>query len=161
MPTKKYLIGLWIVYGGIAFASAGFAASQLETLTIGYSSFSGAYLPLWIAVEEQLGRKYGLDLNAVYAGRVRPQQLLASGEVPFVVATGTGALTSHVLGIKDQVIVLTFINKVGSGIFSRTDIKSPMELKGKTIATGRPGRSPIPWCGTSCAANWVSCLTGT
>jgi ABC-type nitrate/sulfonate/bicarbonate transport system substrate-binding protein len=86
-----------------------------------------------------LGRKHGLDLKAIYAGRIRPQQLLASGEVPFVIATGTGALTSHILGIKDQVIALTFINKVGSGIFTKTDIKTPEELRGKTIATGRPG----------------------
>ena len=40
--------------------------------------------------------------------RIRPQQLLASGEVPFVVATGTGALSSHILGVKDQAIILTF-----------------------------------------------------
>ncbi|HEY5543769.1 MAG TPA: ABC transporter substrate-binding protein, partial [Candidatus Binatia bacterium] len=80
-----------------------------------------------------------LDLKAIYAGRIRPQQLLASGEVPFVVATGTGALTSHILGIKDQVIVLTFINKVGSGIFTKSDIKNAEGLRGKTVATGRPG----------------------
>jgi ABC-type nitrate/sulfonate/bicarbonate transport system substrate-binding protein len=139
MAVKKYLIGLWFVYEWIAFASAGLAAAQLESVTIGYSSFSGAYVPLWISVEERLGKKYGLDLKAVYAGRVRPQQLLVSGETPFVVATGTGALTSHAVGVKDQVIVLTFINKVGSSIFSKTEIKSPEELKGKTIATGRPG----------------------
>lgn len=114
-------------------------AARLEPVTVGYSSFSGAYGPLWIAVEEQLGRKHGLDLKSVYAGRVRPQQLLASGEVPFVIATGTGALTSHILGVKDQVIVLTFINRVSSGIFTKTDIKSAEELRGKTIATGRPG----------------------
>lgn len=116
-----------------------FAASQLETVTIGYSSFSGAYGPLWNAVEDQLGKKHGLELKAIYAGRVRPQQLLASGEVPFVVATGTGALTSHILGVKDQVIVLTFINKVDSALFSRPEIKSTEDLRGKTIATGRPG----------------------
>jgi ABC-type nitrate/sulfonate/bicarbonate transport system substrate-binding protein len=86
-----------------------------------------------------LGKKHGLDLKAIYAGRIRPQQLLASGEVPFVVATGTGALTSHVLGIKDQVIVVTFINKVGSALFTKTSIKNAEELRGKTIATGRPG----------------------
>jgi len=79
-----------------------FAAASLEPLTVGYSSFSGAYLPLWIAVEEGSGKKYGLDLKAIYAGRIRPQQLLATGEVPFVMATGTGALTSHILGINDQ-----------------------------------------------------------
>jgi ABC-type nitrate/sulfonate/bicarbonate transport system substrate-binding protein len=94
---------------------------------------------LWVAVENQLGKKYNLDLKAIYAGRIRPQQLLASGEVPYVVATGTGALTSHILGIKDQVIVLTFINKVGSGIFTKSDIKNAEGLRGKTVATGRPG----------------------
>ena len=116
-----------------------FAAASLEPLAVGYSSFSGAYLPLWIAVEEGLGKKYGLDLKAIYAGRIRPQQLLATGEEPFVMATGTGALTSHILGVKDQVIVMTTINKVNSAIFSRPEIKSAEELRGKTVATGRPG----------------------
>jgi len=86
-----------------------------------------------------LGRKHGLELKAIYVGRVRPQQLLASGEVPFVIATGTGALTSHILGVKDQVILLTFINKVNSAIFTRNEIKTAEDLRGKTVATGRPG----------------------
>src|SRR5215813_2968124 len=129
----------WLIFGWLAVASSVFAASQTDSLTVGYSSFAGAYGPLWIAVEEQLGRKHGLELKAIYAGRIRPQQLLASGEVPCVVATGTGALSSHILGVKDQEIILTFINKVDSGIFSKAEIKSPEELRGKTIATGRPG----------------------
>ncbi len=129
----------WLIFGWLAVASSVFAASQTDSVTVGYSSFAGAYGPLWIAVEEQLGRKHGLELKAIYAGRIRPQQLLASGEVPYVVATGTGALSSHILGVKDQEIILTFINKVDSGIFSKAEIKSPEELRGKTIATGRPG----------------------
>jgi ABC-type nitrate/sulfonate/bicarbonate transport system substrate-binding protein len=134
----KRLINVWLIGGWIALTPAVFAAS-LDNVTIGYSSFSGAYGPLWIAVEEQLGRKDGLELKAIYAGRIRPQQLLASGEVPFVVATGTGALSSHILGVKDQIIILTFVNKVDSAIFSKAEIKNPEELRGKTIATGRPG----------------------
>src|SRR5215475_447022 len=78
----------WLIFGWLAVASSVFAASQTDSLTVGYSSFAGAYGPLWIAVEEQLGRKHGLELKAIYAGRIRPQQLLASGEVPYVVATG-------------------------------------------------------------------------
>jgi NitT/TauT family transport system substrate-binding protein len=65
--------------------------------------------------------------------------LLATGEVPFVMATGTGALTSHILGVKDQVIIMTTVNRVNSAIFSRPEIKSTEELRGKTVATGRPG----------------------
>jgi ABC-type nitrate/sulfonate/bicarbonate transport system substrate-binding protein len=133
------LICIGLILGQLISAPVLYAATSLESLTIGYSSFSGAYGPLWIAVEDHLGKRYGLDLKAIYAGRVRPQQLLASGEVPYVVATGTGALTSHILGVKDQVIVLTFVNKVNSSLFTKADIKSPEQLRGKTIATGRPG----------------------
>jgi NitT/TauT family transport system substrate-binding protein len=115
------------------------AAPADEALTIGYSSFSGHYVPLWIAVEDRLGRKYGVDLKAVYAGRARPQQLLMSGETRLVVATGTGALTSHVLGVKDQVIILTFVNRVPGVIVGKPEIKSAEDLRGKVIGTGRPG----------------------
>jgi ABC-type nitrate/sulfonate/bicarbonate transport system substrate-binding protein len=65
--------------------------------------------------------------------------LLASGETPFVIASGSGAVTSHVLGVKDQVIVALLSIKVGGGIFSKSEITKPEELKGKLIATGRPG----------------------
>jgi ABC-type nitrate/sulfonate/bicarbonate transport system substrate-binding protein len=139
MTRRKTVLFMAIGCAFVWLRSLCWAAVSLEPLTVGYSTFSGAYLPLWIAVEEHLGRKYGLDLKAIYAGRIRPQQLLASGEVPFVMATGTGALTSHILGVKDQVIILNSINRVDSALFSRADIKSAEELRGKTIATGRPG----------------------
>jgi ABC-type nitrate/sulfonate/bicarbonate transport system substrate-binding protein len=115
-----------------------FAAARLEPLTVGYSNITATYAPLWIAVEEHVGVKHGLDLKAIYAGRVRPQQLLATGEVPIVVASGTGTMTSHILGVKDQVLVATITNKIGTSLFAKADIKSVEDLKGKTIATGRP-----------------------
>lgn len=125
-----FVFGLQLLMCGIG--SEVSAAARLEPLIVGYSTFSGAYLPLWVAVEEQLGRKHGLDIKSVYAGRSRPQQLLASGEVPFVVATGTRALSSHILGIKDQVIILTFTNKVDFGLYTK-DVKTTEDLRGKII----------------------------
>ena len=119
MARKKSLIPLWVLVAWIAFVSGAGAAVQLDSLTVGYSSFSGHYTPVWIAVEDRLGRKYGLDLKVVYAGRMRPQQLLVSGEIPIVIATGSGALTSHILGDKDQVIVANFIDNVGGVIYAR------------------------------------------
>src|ERR1043165_714223 len=115
------------------------AATPLESLTVGYASSTGHYTPMWIAVEDGLGRKYGLDLKAVYAGRMRPQQLLVSGDVPIVIATGSGALTSHIVGAKEQVIVANFINKAGGAIYAKPEIKNPEDLRGKTIGVGRAG----------------------
>jgi ABC-type nitrate/sulfonate/bicarbonate transport system substrate-binding protein len=121
------------------YASTVCPAAQPESVTVGYSTFSGDYVPLWIGVEERLGRKYGIDLKAVYSGRARPQQLLAGGEALVVIASGTGALSSHVLGVKDQVIILTFSSKVPGVIVTRPEIKSAEDLRGKTIGSGRPG----------------------
>ena len=139
MGLRKNTLASSFILGWMGCASVALGAAQIDGVTIGFSSFSGFYGPLWLAVEDGLGKKYGLDLRAVYAGRIRPQQLLASGETPFVIASGSGAVTSHVLGVKDQVIVALLSNKLGGGIFAKSEIKRPEDLKGKLIATGRPG----------------------
>ena len=128
-----------LIIASLLFSGRGFAAARLEPLTVGYSNFTGTYGPLWIAVEERVGTKYGLDLKAIYAGRVRPQQLLATGEMPVVLASATGTMTSHIVGVKDHVLVATITSKIGTSLFSKSEIKSVEELKGKTVATGRPG----------------------
>src|SRR5262245_42998199 len=128
-----------LIITSLLFSGHVFAAARLEPLTVGYSNFTGTYGPLWIAVEERVGAKYGLDLKAVYAGRVRPQQLLATGEMPVVIASATGTMTSHIVGVKDHVVVATITSKIGTSLFSKSEIKSIEDLKGKTVATGRPG----------------------
>ncbi len=128
---------VWLAW--LLLVAPSLDGAQVDSVTIGYSSFSGDYVPLWIGVEDRIGKKYGVDLKAVYAGRARPQQLLLGGEALAVIASGTGALTSHILGAKDQVIVLTFSSKVPGVLFTRPEIKSGEDLKGKTIGSGRPG----------------------
>src|ERR1044072_2875216 len=124
MIRSKLIFSLCFLAGMIAPASTLLAVQQLENLAVGYSSLAGHHTPIWIAVEDRIGRKYGVELKAIYAGRLRPQQLLMSGDVPIVVATGSGALTSHVLGSKDQVIVAINMTKVGGGIFVKNEIRS-------------------------------------
>jgi ABC-type nitrate/sulfonate/bicarbonate transport system substrate-binding protein len=131
--------GIFFVAGVIAAANLSIAAGEPQRLKIIYSSFTGAYAPLWLAVEERLGRKYGLDFEAVYAGRARPHQLLLSGDSQYVVSTGTGVVSSYAAGTKDLVIIASFLNATGSSIFSKQQIKTAKELRGKNIASGRPG----------------------
>jgi len=138
------LVGLvhWAIFiyvGLFATARLSFAAGESLKLKIIYSSFTGAYAPLWLAVEDRLARKYGLDFEAVYAGRARPHQLLLSGDSQYVVSTGTGVVSSYAAGSKDLVIIASFMNATGSSIFSKPQIKTPKELQGKNIASGRPG----------------------
>ena len=62
MRSNLLLMAALVLCSWFAVGRLGYAASQSESLTIGYSSFSGHYVPLWIAIEDQLGKKYGLDL---------------------------------------------------------------------------------------------------
>ncbi len=139
MTRRKFILTLGFFSGVMALSSPAISAQQIESLAVGYSSLAGHHTPMWIAVEDRIGKKYGIDLKAVYAGRLRPQQLLMSGDVPIVVATGSGAGTSHVLGSKDQVIVAINMNRVGGGIFAKSEIKSAEDLRGKTIGVSRAG----------------------
>src|SRR5262249_3791516 len=134
-PFLFFILALWT---GFFFApNAG--AVEAQKLKIIYSSFTGAYVPLWIAIDEQLGRKYGLDIDSVYAGRARPHQLLLSGDAQYVVSTGTGVVSSYAAGQKDLVIIASFLNVTGASIFTRPQITKPADLRGKVVGSGRPG----------------------
>jgi NitT/TauT family transport system substrate-binding protein len=130
-----------MLFGTQTFLSTAFPAAGAEPqrLKIIYSSFTGAYVPLWIAVDERLGRKYGLELEAVYAGRARPHQLLLSDDAQYVVSTGTGVVSSYAAGQKDLVIIASFLNVTGSSLFTKPQINKPADLRGKVVGSGRPG----------------------
>jgi hypothetical protein len=49
-----YLRNWWLICGWLAVASSVFAASQTDSVTVGYSSFAGAYGPLQeMRIEEE------------------------------------------------------------------------------------------------------------
>src|SRR5262245_22344280 len=124
----------------LAFVSRSGAASGSQKVKIIYAAFHGAYAPFWIAVEESLGRKYGLDLEAIYAGRVNSGLIFASGEAQYSVSAGFGAVQLYALGEKDQVIIASFTNTTGYSIYSKPQITKSANLRGKVIGSARPGR---------------------
>src|SRR5262245_46411400 len=92
MRYKILFSGLMFCIEFLAFVSLSRAASGSQKLKITYAAFAGAYAPFWIAVEEGLGRKYGLDLEAIYGGRTPANLILASGEAQYSVSPGFGAV---------------------------------------------------------------------
>jgi ABC-type nitrate/sulfonate/bicarbonate transport system substrate-binding protein len=139
MRLKFVVSGFVVAVQLFIFAGFAQAASSSQRLNIIYSSFTGAYSPLWIAVEEKLGRKHGLEIDSVYAGRARPHQLLLSGDAQYVVSTGTGVISSYAVGTTDLVIIASLLNSTGSSIYSKPQITKTADLRGKVVGSGRPG----------------------
>ena len=57
MILKRAFFGLVLSAQFLVTPSALQAASETQRLKIIYSSFTGAYAPLWIAIDEGLGEK--------------------------------------------------------------------------------------------------------
>src|SRR5215510_7937572 len=139
MRYKILFSGFLFCMEFLAFVSLSCAASGSQKLRITYSSLNGAYAPFWIAVEEGLGRKYGLDLEAIYGGRTPANLILASGEAQYSVSPGFGVVHSYALGEKDRFIIASFANTTGFSVVSKPQITKAAELRGKVIGSGRPG----------------------
>ena len=138
MTYKVFVAGillcLEIIYPVLSCATNG--AQKVRTA---YFAFTGAYAPIWIAAEEGLGRRHGLDLEVIYGGRISPGPLLQGGEVQYAIQTGFGTVQSYAGGRTDSVIIASFANTTGFSIYSKPQITKSADLRGKIIAAAGPG----------------------
>jgi ABC-type nitrate/sulfonate/bicarbonate transport system substrate-binding protein len=58
------LVVVFALCGAVAHA----AQRELQKLTVGYTPVSGAALPFFVAVEEKLFQKHGLEISPVFMG---------------------------------------------------------------------------------------------
>ncbi len=107
---------------------------------IGYSAISGGFAPLWIAADTGLFKKHGLDVELVYtrAGPVSLAALLA-GEVRAVAIGGDAVVAAYLSGNREVAIIAAVTNSIVQSMMAQRSIKSPAELKGKTVAISRFG----------------------
>jgi ABC-type nitrate/sulfonate/bicarbonate transport system substrate-binding protein len=91
---------------------------------------------LWVAYEEKLFRKYGLDVEylALNSGRLGMQMLL-SDDVQVLFSTGVTVVTTN-LQKADLAIIAGGLNFFPTKLIARPEIKKPADLKGKILAVG-------------------------
>lgn len=113
-----------------------------EHVRLAYISDSpGSSAPYWIAKEAGLFKKYGLDAELIFInGSTRGIQSLIAGDLDFAGAVGTSAINGRLAG-GDVLIVDSLVNTLPYYILARPEIKSPEDLKGRTLATHIPGTS--------------------
>jgi NitT/TauT family transport system substrate-binding protein len=109
-------------------------------LRIAYSSISGAMLPLWVAKDNGLFAKHGIDVELTYIRGVSIEALLA-GEVQFVRASPPSVVRSALRG-SDLAFIANTINVAVFSLMSKPDLQRPEDLKGKKIGVTNLGDSP-------------------
>jgi len=110
-----------------------YAASAPFKLIVGYAALNARISPLWIAEEQGLFLKYGIDAQPVYL-RGAPTLVagLASGDMQLG-RSGGSAMLAAVSGGYDFKLVATFSSRNTYDLIARPSIKRAEDLRGKTF----------------------------
>lgn len=120
-------------------AFSRFASAQPVEVRVSYSSISAGQGSIWIPQEEGLFAKEGLTVKLVYirTGSTNAQALV-SNEVQFGHFSAIAALQAWSQGI-DLVWLGTTTNSLVFTLLTHPSIRTPQDLRGKTVAITRPG----------------------
>ena len=134
---NRSLAGLGFV---LLLASFSFPAFAQDKVRIGLSSVSATSGSLWVAEEKKLFKKHGIDVEVIVigGGASRVVSSLVAGEIQFSVGGGDAVIRADLRGA-DGVLVASPMKTGLQRLMVRPEIKTPADLKGKTIAVTRFG----------------------
>lgn len=126
--------------GASAAAQAG-ATGNLPKLTIPYNAISVSQTPLYVAVEQGLFKKYGVDVSTEYMAN-SPQLVAAMVGGQIVVSSaGQDAVVGADLNGGDIAVVATGVDKVIFSIYGKKELGGIADLKGKKLGITSIGAS--------------------
>lgn len=116
------------------------AASAPVKLLFAYGAISNNVSPLWVAKDQGMFRKYGIDPDLVFIIAGRAAQAMLAGQVSMGLI-GATHVTNAVTAGGDLTMILGLENTLDYLFLARPQIKSGEELKGKKVAIGTPSGS--------------------
>lgn len=138
MRSKR--IGNAIVAGAVALLAAASAGAQALAnapgplkLDIPYNAVAVNVAPLWIAIDNGIFRRYGIEASTELSSKspVLVASIL-SGETPFAIA-GQDAVISADLNGGDIVLLVTSTEKLFFTVAAQQSIHTVADLKGKKL----------------------------
>ncbi|MSP40414.1 MAG: ABC transporter substrate-binding protein [Deltaproteobacteria bacterium] len=139
MPfAKSWSVGLVVVLSGVLLPSAGWTQMKAR---VAWTSFASNMSGTWVAQEEGLFKKNGLEVELVHIPSTsRAIQVMLAGELHYSYMDGRNSVTAALKGT-DVTIVAGVANRLVFSFMSRPEIKSFAEMKGKKIGITRLGSS--------------------
>jgi NitT/TauT family transport system substrate-binding protein len=110
------------------------APAGAEPIRIAYSGVSATGTPVWLAKDEGVFARHGLEADLV-AVRSAPLQVtaLVSNEVQFVRGSASSMLTAAAQGAKLKIILSLFAERASYDFLVAPSITKPSDLRGKKI----------------------------
>ena len=117
-------------------------AAEPRKMIVPYTPLSGASIPFWIAVDGKLFQKYGLEVAPLFisAGSTAIVPAMTAGQFD-IGAVGGGAVVLNRFGGGDLITIGAQTGVFTIDCFSKPEIKSIRDLRGRTISVTRFGTS--------------------
>jgi ABC-type nitrate/sulfonate/bicarbonate transport system substrate-binding protein len=128
-----------LFYSVVTVASPSTAAEPTKLL-IAHGAISNNVAPLWIAKEQGIFRKYGIEADLVFIIAGRAMQAMLAGQVPVGLVGGTHVTNANTGG-GDFTMILGLENRLDYIFVAKPTIKGAEDLKGKKVAIGTPAGS--------------------
>ena len=127
----SWILGFIVAACLLLPCSASTYAAGAPKLIIGYAAMSARVVPLWIADEQGILNKYGIDSEQVFI-RGAPTLVsgLASGDI-HVASTGGTAMLAAIAAGHDLKILATISSRNTYDLVARPNIKRAEDLRGK------------------------------
>ncbi|HEY3305624.1 MAG TPA: ABC transporter substrate-binding protein [Candidatus Binatia bacterium] len=139
MLKRKTLLRLFFI---ASFLSGAVKPVQAETLRLAFSSFSASSAGYFTAIEEKLFARRGIDLIHIYiASSAVVLPAVLTREVDVATLSGEAAIRAYHQGAKNLAIVATPVDKFTFSLFTKPEIKTPQDLRGKVLGVSRFGGS--------------------
>lgn len=109
-----------------------------QSIKFAYAALNAGQIAPWIAKEAGYLSKYGIEADLIYIPAVAATQALIAGEIQLAQVTGVSTAGAILAGA-DVRIIASVQNKLAGTIYSRPEIISPEQLKGKKLGISRFG----------------------
>jgi NitT/TauT family transport system substrate-binding protein len=124
--------------GARAAASAEPTAPAVRSIPFALTTVSGSIAPIWVAVDQGVLRRYGIDLDLVSMSPAAVNQALIAGNIALATSGGS-AVSAYVGGATDLVFIGGLMNKAHFKIMGTSEIARIEDLRGKTAGSSTAG----------------------
>ncbi|MGH7770240.1 MAG: ABC transporter substrate-binding protein [Candidatus Binatia bacterium] len=117
-------------------------SAEAQTLRLAFSSFSASSAGYFTAIEEKLFARRGIDLVHVYiASSTVVLPAVLTREVDVATLSGETVVRAYHQGARNLTIIATPVDKFTFSLFTKPEIKTPQDLRGKVLGVSRFGGS--------------------
>jgi len=130
LAVASFIVGVLLLPG---------SGGAQERMKVAYSSIDTSNAAWYTAQEAGFFKKNGLDVELIYIpSTTTAVSSILAGDVPIGNASG-GGVANAVVGGANLVMVACYLNSLPYELVVQQSIKSPEELKGKSIGISRVG----------------------